>query len=219
MPGKAGNAVKASPPGPGPPEPQGRGSNPALERGEAEALFREHVQVLHEGESVAWQADLLRSFLCRRPVSHSLSALQTSMCCPSPAPPLPCPQELYEEVLEGFLDLLDREIKVGVEQGWTGRPWMQRPVWAARPSFCLLHGAIHLPVLPTFSDSSLLTLSSTCTRSPSSPPARMSTSLGCPSRCPAGAMQSRCWRMMRAAAECRPSSGGSVGQAEVVLRL
>lgn len=50
---------------PPPPSPQGRGSNPALERGEAEALFREHVQ------------------------------------------------GLYESALEVFLDLLDREIKVG----------------------------------------------------------------------------------------------------------
>lgn len=54
---------------------QGRGSNPALERGEAESVFREHVA------------------------------------------------ELQEAVVEGFLDLLDKEIKVG---GWCvvgGRVW------------------------------------------------------------------------------------------------
>ena len=46
------------------PHLQGRGSSSALERGEAEALFREHVQ------------------------------------------------GLYEAVLEAFLDLLDKEVKV-----------------------------------------------------------------------------------------------------------
>lgn len=79
---------------------------------------------------------------CRR-----RSSALASTCCASPTPPLPalpCPQALYEEVLEGFLDLLDREIKVGME------PRAGRGAHGCSAVFGLRHPASAVGLVPAF---------------------------------------------------------------------